>query len=941
MSGSSFAASLRHAAGLCRCRDQVLAVAAEAHAGAHAEAGGAPPTGRPFPFPTTTRKYERDLPFRIEHIALDLELDVDQASLHGIATLHVRRVDEDATRIALDAVAFDLESVELRAHKKSTRARTTYDDETLIVEIPRDVAEAEIIVTYRVTPKRGLYFLAPDEHVRDRPRQVWSQCQDEDARYWIPCHDKPHAKQTTEMRVRVPKGWFALSNGELLDHADDDRGSVYHWKQALPHSSYLITLCAGKFRKVVPKSKATSVPLQYYVPEARVADAERTFGRTGEMIALFEKKTGVKYPWVKYAQIVVHDFIFGGMENTSATTMYEHILLDERAAIDVDMDGLVAHELAHQWFGDLVTCRDWSEGWLNEGWATYMELVWKEEGTPLAGQAEGFGRDEYDYAVKGELDIYLQEDAGRYRRSIVNRDYDAPIDLFDRHLYQKGCLVLHVLRRTIGDKAFWAGVKGYLDAHAFGVVESRDFQRALEATSGRSLDRLFDAYVHGGGHPELEVSVEHEPATGAAPSQIVVSVKQTQKLDELTKLYDGPLVIEIGEGDTVRRERVHVRAAKDTFVLPAQQRPTFVVIDPDGDLLATIDLKIPSDLLRAQLAGGVNARARWLAAIALGKRDEPKTIEALAVALANEDEFWGVRAEAAEALGEIRGARAFEILRGSTKIAHAKVRRAVARALGRFKTTAAVEALKPLALRDDSYLVEADAARALGATRQAAAFDTLIEVLDRPSWADVVRVGAADGLAGLRDDRALPHLAARTTYGHPSPGRRACLLAMARIDTSRKTREQLEDRLDDTDVFVRATAVRGLELIGDVKARAALQGRLDREDAGTVRRRLREALRDVTAGREGELRRVRDELERMKEDSQDLRTRLAKLEGRLGEHGTDPTTPAGAAASSASSASSPRKGGGKPGRGKPSGKSVKGMGRAAAAARGGGTERKM
>jgi aminopeptidase N len=895
------------------------------------------PAGRPFPFPSTTRKYERDRPFRIEHIAIDVELDVPKKSVSGIATLRLHRVDAEATMLKLDAIGFSIESIEIRAAKKSTLARHTYDDETISIEIPRTADAFELVVTYRVTPKRGLYFLEPDPHVRDRPRQLWSQCQDEDARYWIPCHDKPHVKQTTELRVRVPKGWFALSNGVLAERVDEDQSTIFHWKQDKPHSSYLVSLCAGEFTELTAKS---SVPVQYYVPKGREADGQRTFSRTPDMIALFEKKTGVKYPWDKYAQIVVHDFIFGGMENTSATTMYEHILLDERAALDVDMDGLVAHELAHQWFGDLVTCRDWSEGWLNEGWATYMELVWKDEGTEV-----GAGRDEYDYAVKGELDLYLQEDGSRYRRPIVCKDYDSPIDLFDRHLYQKGALVLHVLRRHIGDGPFWTGVGNYLRQHSYGIVESRDFQRALEATSGRSLDRVFDEYVHGGGHPELEVSIEHEPATGAAASQIVVSVRQTQKVDDLTRLYEGPLVLEIVEGNTTRREVVAVHASKDTFVLPAADRPSFVVVDPDGDLLATIDLKVPSDMLRAQLQSGANARARWLAAIALGKRDEPKTIEALAATVTKEDEFWGVRAEAAEALGEIRGDQAFAVLKGAIAVAHPKVRRAVARALGRFKTAAAAEALKPLALGDPSYLVEADAARALGATRQGSAFDTLVEVLDRPSWADVVRGGAADGLANLRDDRALPHLTARSAYGHPSAGRRACLLAMARIDTGRKTRELMEERLDDVDVFVRATAIRGLELIGDVKARAALTTRLEREDAGTVRRRLKEALRDLTAGREAELRRVKDELEKVKDDSQDLRTRLAKLEAKLD---SSPAASAGAAPASTKTPTTPsptRKAKGKSARSskpsKPTGKTPKGMGRAAAAARGGGTERKM
>jgi aminopeptidase N len=854
----SFASEQRHAAGLCRCRDQ------------HVLTATAPPPGRSFALPGTSRVYERDRPFAIEHIALDLTLDVPGKAVEGTARLRVRHVDTTQNTLKLDAIGFDVRSIMIAGK----RAKFTYDDLVLSIDAPGDTFE--VVIEYRVKPKRGLYFLEPDEHVHDRPRQVWSQCQDEDARHWIPCHDKPHIKQTTELRVSVPKGWTTLGNGVLADRSEKGDRAIFHWKQEQPHATYLITLVAGEFAVVEENEK---LPISYYVPKGRDADGVRTFGRTPLMIKLFEEKTGIAYPWPKYAQVVVNDFIFGGMENTSATTMYEHILLDERAALDVDMDGLVAHELAHQWFGDYVTCRDWSEGWLNEGWATYMELIWKEEGSDPKNHLpfETFGRDDYDYGLKGELDIYLAEDAGRYRRPIVSRDYEAPIDLFDRHLYQKGALVLHVLRHTVGDGPFWRAVNAYLKKHAFGSVETRDFQRALEADSGKSLDRIFDTYVHGSGHPELEASAEFDNG------QLVVSIKQTQKVDEHTKLWDGPLTLEIVVNGNARRETVRVRAAKDSFVFNLDERPGHVAIDPGGHLLGTIDLKLPSDMLRDQLQNGSSARVRWTAAIALGKRDEPKTVEALARAVRDEKEFWGTRAESAEALGEIRGAEAFAILKEALAIKNPKIRRAVARALGKFRTTAAAELLKPIALSDQSYLVQADAARALGNTRQTSAFETLVEVLDRKSWADVVRSGAADGLANLRDDRAVPHLTARTAYGQESGGRRASLLALSRLDTSRKTRELLEERLDDTDMFVRIAAIRGLENLADVKARGALQARIDKEDAGTVRRRLKEALRDLSASRDGEVRRLRDEMDKLREESHDLKQRLAKLEARHGE----------------------------------------------------------
>jgi aminopeptidase N len=283
-------------------------------------------------------------------------------------------------------------------------------------------------------------------------------------------------------------------------------------------------------------------------------------------------------------------------------------------------------------------------------------------------------------------------------------------------------------------------------------------------------------------------------------------------------------------------------------------------------------------MLRAQLAEAKSARGRMLAAGPLGKLDDPPTTRALAETLAKDGEFWGVRAEAAEALGKLRSDEAFEALAANAGTKHPKVRRAIARALGKWKTVKAAELLKKTALRDASYLVEAEAARALGATKHASALDTLVEILDRPSWADVIRIGAVDGLANLRDDRATPHVLARTRYGVSPRGRRAAIMALPKLSSDRRTRETLEDMLDADDPYLRVDVVRALGELGDVKARGALQRQLDRDLDGRVRRRIREVLRDLGGSGKREVDRLRDELEDLRREHTELRTRLGKLE---------------------------------------------------------------
>ncbi|MGH7298213.1 MAG: HEAT repeat domain-containing protein, partial [Polyangiaceae bacterium] len=524
----------------------------------------------------------------------------------------------------------------------------------------------------------------------------------------------------------------------------------------------------------------------------------------------------------------------------------------------------IAHELAHQWFGDYVTCRAWYEGWLNEGFATFFEHVWREK---------ALGRDEYDYGLKVDLEAYVGEAHGRYRRPIVCQDYDAPLDLFDRHLYEKGGLVLHAMRTELGDALFWRGIRGYLASHARGVVETRDLQRAMEEVSGRSLGRFFEQGVHKAGHPEIEIEIGWERGV------VTVATKQVQSAaDGVPACFELPLDLDLGdEQGQVTRRTVRVTERQQSFALASPARPAFVVVDPAMRIVGEVRAKVPADMLRRQLLAAPTARGRWLAAQALSRVDDAPSVEALGQRLSDERELWMVRAECASALGKGKAREGFEALRVARATGHPKVRRAVLEALGGFKTTEAFEAIKPYALRDESYLVEAEAARALGRTRQVAAFDVLIDLLERTSWFDVVRAGAIDGLAALRDDRAVPHLSVRVRYGHPQRARRSAVMALPKLASDRKARETLEQLLDDGNPLLRIDAVRALGELGDAKARSALREHAETDLDARVRRRIREVVRDL-----GEPKRatdsLREELEKLQAEHQELKARLARLE---------------------------------------------------------------
>ncbi len=827
------------------------------------------------------RKYERDRPFKVEHLALDIELDFDSKQVRGSARLDCARVDSQATTLILDAVDFEISSASIISSGKSTKASYRYDGEQIELAIGKRLKDFSVELHYSAEPRRGLYFLTPDKSVPERPTQVWSQCQDEDARFWFPCHDKPHQKMTTELKVKVPAGMTVLSNGDLVSSRTPSvskRGKSkgrtpktwsYHFKLEQPQPSYLVTLVAGYFEVLSQELELgeRKVRVAYYVPPGREADGKRAFSETPRMLQLFSRKTGVPYPYGSYSQIVVSDFIFGGMENTTATTMEEEILLDSKAARDVDSNYLVAHELAHQWFGDYVTCRDWSHAWLNEGFAMFFELVERED---------RLGADEYAYALRRNLNNYLAE-SGVYRRAIVCRDYDSPIDLFDRHLYEKGSLVLHMLSRELGEARFWQGVQLYLTRHGWGIVETNDLMRALESVSGRSLERFFDTWVYRPGHPVLKLKVAY------SDGHLNVDLKQTQRGTDVA-MFDLPLSIEVAHSEkSKKRYQRRIDTAQGSLSVAMPKAPLWVEIDPDYLILGRIEVECPLDMLERQLASGPRAKTRWVAAELLGKKGGRRAINALAKCLGNAEEAWMVRAEAAHALGRTRDERAKVVLLEHVAAGDDRVRRAVIWGIGNFHTADVEKPLLKHARRDASYLVQAEAARSLGKNRGGGARAALEKLLSEESWADVVRSAALNGLAQLGDEAALPSVLETSQYGVPTRGRRSAILALPELSQERRVRRHLEALLEDPHPHVRGDVARALQSLGDPAARGALRGQLSREVDGRVRRRLRGAIDALTNGGKSTDRRLSRDMEHLREKLQELEAKLGRLEQKKGK----------------------------------------------------------
>ncbi|MFA7249525.1 MAG: M1 family aminopeptidase [Dehalococcoidia bacterium] len=837
-----------------------------------------------FALPGDEAVWGRDRPFRVEHLRLEVDLDVPRRSLRGVATTTFRPRNDGLREAVFDAVELHVESVTDEAGKPLAW-RT--GDRTLTIDLGRARPASRpitTVVTYRATPRRGLYFNQPDEGYPGRPLQVWTQGQAEDSAAYFPCFDFPGEKFTTEMLATVPASWFALSNGRLVDVTENRRRhtKTYHWAQEIPHPAYLVTLAAGEFDEVV--RAAGDVPVQFYGATGTAADLERAFGRTPEMIRFFADRIGVDYPWAKYATVAVADFIFGGMENTSATTMTDTLLHDARAHEDLreQCDSISAHELAHQWFGDLLTCREWSHGWLNESFATYFDALFVEHQR---------GHDAFRYDLSQKAANYFQEDSQNYRRAIVENIYREPIDIFDRHLYERGSVVLDMLRTELGDDLWWKAIHHYVQSHRASDVLTHDLQRAVEQATGRNMDAFFQQWVWKGGHPEFKATTAWDGATKTA----TVTLNQTQKAEGLTSIYRVPMEIGFMVNGTFERHTVRVVDAAHAFLFKLAAEPAFVSIDPAGRVLKTLDYTPGERPLKARLADDPEAIGRIEAAKGLAAPASPGAIEALRVALRNRRELDFVRAEIATALGKAKSDAARDALIAAADDPSARVRRAVATALGSFRDEQAAATLRGYlegrgkAPGDPSYYVQANAAAALGKTLSPTAFEALSGVLGRAAHNDAITAGALTGLGALRDPRALPVLLGLTAWGVHQNSRRAAVAALGALapyldDAGRtRLRERLEELLDDHWLRVQIAAIAALEAVGDAKAVPALRAAGDRALEGRVKRSVRVAARRIgeAQDRGAEVRGLKDEVEKLQQANQKLADRMAALEVRL------------------------------------------------------------
>jgi aminopeptidase N len=642
------------------------------------------------------------------HMDLDLRFDWKNQQVIGKAKLRLTPYFYPQKIVVLDAQDFDFGRVAWMHKGQLETLSYRYDNQEIQIYLSEEASvgdTVELEVNYvafpeknsgegsaAITDTKGLYFIDPMDTIPGKPTMLWTQGETQHSSKWFPTVDRPNERMTHDIWLTVPDSMVSISNGRLLKQESLGNGMRKdHWKMDLPHAPYLVAIAVGDFAKV--KASHGDLPLGYYVEKGFEKGAAKVFASTPEMISYFEKRLGVPFPWQKYDQIVVRDFVSGAMENTTASIFMEELLLDEREALDSEWDYIIAHELFHQWFGDLVTAESWSNLTLNEAFANYSEYLWNEK---------RYGQDQADLKLVVEKEGYLAE-ADAEPKELIRFNYADAEDLFDAHSYNKGGLVLHMLRRELGDAAFFKGLNLYLTQHAFQAVEAHDLRLAMERVSGRDLNWFFNQWFFAKGHPELKVEVDY-----SQPENLVLRFSQLQDLNE-TPVFQLPITVSWYEGEVRKTKIVQVAKAEQELVLENGSPVSLVYVNEGQEILMKGNQVLTNEQYLRQFKESQLGVARYEALDSLVSRDAAEEL-GIVLPLALEDSFAAIRERGLsllqggdqwkEALGELEG----KIYRLAEEDPNNKVRAGALEVLIEWNPSRYRGAFTRLA-RDPSYLV--------------------------------------------------------------------------------------------------------------------------------------------------------------------------------------------------------------------------------------------
>ena len=665
--------------------------------------GGDKLYGRNIDVYSRTLQTERSREFDAIHYRIKLRFDEDQGMFWGETTITLRTLNDGFEKFSLDAEKFVVSAV------KDQRARSlefrqgngriaislgqTYEfDDQLSVTLYYVAEDCGASTDFPL----GLSFVEANEA---HPRLIQALSFPNGARHWFPCYDHPNDKATIEVIATVREDYKALSNGRLISVTEDVRNKTktFHWLQDRPHSTYLTMLAAGPYHVI--EDSLGDLAISYWVYPQDVANARLSFCQTPEIIEFFTREFGYEYPWDKYDQITIPG-IGGGAECTSATLLGQGVIHDERADKDFPSHKLIAHEAAHQWWGDLVTLRDWGHTWINESFGTYSDHLYIKH---------SLGADEGAVDLLGKKNAYLREAHNRYIRPIVFHRWDKPQQNFDSHTYPKGAAVINMMRWILGDKPFRKTISHFLHKHAYGSADTHDFMTAIKEMTGQNLDWFFEQWFFSPGHPVFDVSYRWDDTN----NKLELKIAQTQDTSGRTPIFKTPVVIAVVTADGKKTEKVWLEEKVEKFAIGCDKAPLMVRFDEGNFLLKEwIFEKTTQELIYQSKHDDVIGRM-W-AASELGKIKEDTSAVAALLEMARNDPFWSVRKAAIEGLGTPQNEERTSVLKQKCFDRNSRVRAAALQALGDSRQVELVAFFVERFKKESSYLAQAEALKSIG-----------------------------------------------------------------------------------------------------------------------------------------------------------------------------------------------------------------------------------
>jgi aminopeptidase N len=790
--------------------------------------------------------------------------------------------------VQLDALDMRILGVELPGQSKPPAF--SYDDKLLTIQLPQPVRPSEtfkVAVKYRLEePTKGMHFVLPNASVPAKPLMVYTMSEPLEARYWVPAHDWPNARWTSDVEVTVPTPYSVVANGTLVEKtpSSDGKSNTFHWRNDKPTDPHLMGLVLGEL--VEQREQWRDKPVLTYTQPGSEAAARFTFRHVPEMLELYSNLIGYNFPYPSYSHITVVDHHHGGMEHAGFSFVSPFYIADSDDGdwpLENTESWLIAHMLGHQWFGGVVNYRSVSQAWLNEGFASYLDTLWTSHREMP---------DRLEYQMWQKASGIAGSDSSETGKPMVNRDLADVDDVYSfdgGKVYEKGAWVLHMLRHQLANDVFWQGVRSYLHAHEWQSVETTDLRQALEQASGRDLEQFFQQWVYGHGVPRLTVDYSWD----VTKSQARVAVRQTQKIDSTTPAFTFPLDLQFRVAGCDTNFTVELRGSQHEFTWKLPAEPTLFCVDPHEVLLKTLTVNVPRAMLEEQARHGPTALSRLLAIETISKEGRAADIPRLEQTLRNDSEFWTVRRLAAERLGRMQNDAALHVLLDVERagLGNARVLSAVIEAMPNFALSAeAHDLVLKYAEPTQPLEVQTAAIRALGRMRASTEFTErsrklVLAAAQKPSRR-FVRLAAFSSLRAFGDTNAYPAVVAmaQPARGDELRGDAIRLLGrLGRADELREsTRTTLTTWLEDPDRPAQLAAIDALGELGDPRSLPDLE-RLHRGVQAEVRSAAEAAIGALRRPEEPRrsLDGVIDRLDSLEQQNQELQKKLKMLSDRL------------------------------------------------------------